>query len=64
MSAFEEEVVLKESTTSTFNREVSENEEINTPARQFCGQPIILIIADDIDTYSTSDMEPMLSTEN
>ena len=100
MSAFEEEVVLKESTISTFNEEVSEfmitcawgvtafvevkkseyladvrtridqeldddiimkmflfkinsvvvsrNEEINTPAWQFFGQKIVLIIADDI----------------
>ena len=116
MPVSEEEVVLKESTISTVNEEVSEfmitcawgvtsfvevkksesladvrtqinqeldddiimakflfkinsvvvsrNEEINTPACQFCGQQIFLIIADDIDISSTSDIKLMLITGN
>eukprot|EP00957_Ditylum_brightwellii_P085603 6512058-Ditylum_brightwellii.AAC.1 len=43
---------------------VSRNEEINTPAWQFCGQQIISILADDIDISSTSDINPTLMTEN
>eukprot|EP00957_Ditylum_brightwellii_P048618 3689235-Ditylum_brightwellii.AAC.1 len=116
MSVSEEEVVLKESTISTFNEDVSElmitcawgvtvfvevkkseslddvrtwidqelddniimkfflfqinavvvsrTEEINTPVWQSCGQQIVSIIADDIDTSSTSDIKPILITEN
>ena len=43
---------------------VSRNEEIKTPAWQFCGQQIVLRIADDIDISSTSDIKPTLITEN
>eukprot|EP00957_Ditylum_brightwellii_P133959 10214629-Ditylum_brightwellii.AAC.1 len=60
----DDDILMKKFLFKTNYVVVSRNEEINTPAWQFCVQQTILIIADDIDISSTSDIKPTVITEN
>ena len=60
----DDDIIMKKCLFKIDSVVFSRNEEINTPAWQFCVQQIISIIADDIDISSTSDIKPTLITEN